>query len=446
MFYRPRESFGKVDVVRCNNFLMHAKGRALLVIVQDAGDAIVASGGRVVVSTNGSEAETVGALVRLILGEGLGTALLAKSASGRKPERQSEAGAHSDARLHLAELRRMRKMETRDLLRSGFGERERRFCARSRVHDLCEIVVLKDEQDIDISGIASGILKALREGEFGSRTPAQEAYLEGVLYEGQMHDPLPAEESASDLVASDLVAGLGEDLVHETYGHVEVWDVRECATLENAFKDVKKIKGRLDLTFWDTRKVGDMRSAFSWTSFDVDVSTWDVSAVTSMLLMFSNTSGFSGDVSEWDVSKVGNMGMLFRNSSIFNGDVSLWDVACVDAMDWMFYGARAFTQDLSRWKVGNVTNMTGMFEGAESFECDLGNWDVSKVRTMKKMFSGATSFMGRGVEKWEPAEGVDVTDMFANAPLVQETTVQWAENLQVPAYGRAPSRLQRGFV
>ena len=93
----------------------------------------------------------------------------------------------------LAELRRMRKLDTRDLLRSDFGERERLFCARSRVHDLCEIVVLKVEQDIDISGIASGILKALREGEFGPRTPAQEAYLKGALYEGQMHDPIPAE-------------------------------------------------------------------------------------------------------------------------------------------------------------------------------------------------------------------------------------------------------------
>ena len=91
-----------------------------------------------------------------------------------------------------------------------------------------------------------------------------------------------------------------------------------------------------------------------------------------------------------------------------------------------------------------------MFEGAESFECDLGRWDVSKVETMKSMFRGAKSFTGRGVEKWEPAEGVDVTDMFDDAlkvpPSVHEAALQWAKNLQVPAYGRAPSRLRRGFV
>jgi hypothetical protein len=235
-----------------------------------------------------------------------------------------------------------------------------------------------------------------------------------------MHDRIPAEESASD-----LVAGLGENLVHEKYGHVEVWDVRDCATLENAFKGVTKIQGRLDLTFWDTRKVKSMSSAFEKTAFDVDVSTWDVSAVTTMSFMFSRATGFSGDVSEWDVSKVSFMGMMFRGASTFNGDVRRWDVARVHDMD-------------------------SMFEGAESFECDLGRWDVSKVKKMKNMFRNATSFKGKGVEKWEPAEGVDVTGMFADAlkvpPSVHEAAKQWAKTPQVPAYGRAPSRLRRGFV
>jgi hypothetical protein len=65
---------------------------------------------------------------------------------------------------------------------------------------------------------------------------------------------------------------------------------------------------------------------------------------------------------------------------------------------------------------------------------------------MKEMFRGAKSFKGRGVEKWKPAEGVTVTDMFADAPSVHEPALEWAKNLQVPAYGRAPSRIRRGFV
>jgi surface protein len=368
----------------------------------------------------------------------------AEEASGQWREEPTVESANNDgadqedAGVDLAELRRMRKMKTRDLLRSETGENVRRFCARSRVHDLCEIVVLEDERDTDISGTATDILLGLRKWP---RTPAQKDYLDGVLAHRQMHDLIPAEESAKD-----LVAGLGEDLVHDKYGHVEVWDVRECITLEGAFEDATKIKRRLDLTFWDTRKVESMSSAFENTSFDVDVSTWDVSAVTTMSFMFSRATDFDGDVSEWDVSNVTFMGMMFQRATAFNGDVTLWDVVRVSDMDSMFKGARAFNQDLSSWKVGNVENMRRMFNGAESFECDLGNWDVSKVKTMKEMFSGATSFTGRGVEKWKPAEGVEVTDMFVGAPLVQETTLQWENKLQVPAYGRAPSRLRRGFV
>jgi surface protein len=306
------------------------------------------------------------------------------------------------------------------------------------VHDLCGIW-LSDERGI--SGTARDILKALGDGEFGPRTSAQAAYLDGALKHRKMYDRIPAEESARV-----LVAGLGEGLVHEKYGHVEVWDVRECATLNEAFKNVTKIKGRLDLTFWDTRKVKSMSNAFEKTSFDVDVSTWDVSAVSSMSIMFERATGFNGDVSEWDVSNVKYMGMMFQNASVFNGDVSRWDVSLVGDMDSMFRGARAFNQDLSRWNVGNVENMSSMFEGAESFECDLGNWDVSKVGTMKSMFRGATSFTGRGVEKWKRGEGVGVTGMFANAPSGQEPASQWASNLQKPSYGRAPSRLRRSFV
>ncbi len=136
------------------------------------------------------------------------------------------------------------------------------------MHDLCEIAI-SDEHDI--SGTATDILQTLRKGDFGTRTPAQEAYLDMVLKGRKMpHSQIPADAA---LALKDFVAGLSEDLVDQTYGHVEVWDVRKCATLKEAFEDATKITRRLDLTFWDTRKVESMSSAFEKTSFDVDVST-----------------------------------------------------------------------------------------------------------------------------------------------------------------------------
>ena len=41
-----------------------------------------------------------------------------------------------------------------------------------------------------------------------------------------------------------------------------------------------------------------------------------------------NDSSFNGDISSWDVSNVTNMGQMFSGSQ-FNGDISNWDVSNV---------------------------------------------------------------------------------------------------------------------
>ena len=52
----------------------------------------------------------------------------------------------------------------------------------------------------------------------------------------------------------------------------------------------------------------------------------------------------------------------------FNGDLSKWDVSNVTNMDSMFHDAESFNGDLSKWNVSNVTNMNDMFRDAESFD------------------------------------------------------------------------------
>ena len=50
---------------------------------------------------------------------------------------------------------------------------------------------------------------------------------------------------------------------------------------------------------------------------------------------------------------------MFWNSS-FNGDISNWDVSNVDNMSMMFKGSK-FNQDISNWKIDKFCNVTGMF-------------------------------------------------------------------------------------
>ena len=91
--------------------------------------------------------------------------------------------------------------------------------------------------------------------------------------------------------------------------------------------------------------------------------------VTYMSCVFCNNSNFNQDISSWDVSNVTSMYSMFESATAFNQDISSWDVSKVNDMEFMFRFATAFNQDLSSWDVSNVTT-------CDSFSDDAPQWTL----------------------------------------------------------------------
>lgn len=160
----------------------------------------------------------------------------------------------------------------------------------------------------------------------------------------------------------------------ETYGNsvVSEWTIEKTFShswmifyLKNLVKDEKPT---IKQTIKPTTK--DMSSLFYNSSFNGNISKWDVSNVEYMDGMFC-CSDFNGNISDWDVSSVTNMALMFSHSK-FNGDIS-------------------------KWNVSKVENMGGMFVFSD-FKGDISNWDISNVRNMNRMFN--YSLLENNLPEW----------------------------------------------
>ena len=106
-----------------------------------------------------------------------------------------------------------------------------------------------------------------------------------------------------------------------------------------------------------------------------DYTTVVTSLVTDMNSMFLSASSFNQDISSWDVSNVTNMSSMFRDAVAFNGNINNWDVSNVTDMSYMFQSAASFNKDLSGWCVTNIATEPSNFDtGATSWTLPKPVW------------------------------------------------------------------------
>jgi surface protein len=111
--------------------------------------------------------------------------------------------------------------------------------------------------------------------------------------------------------------------------------------------------------------VGIFRGA---TSFNYNISGWNVSNILSFELLFEGATSFNQPIGSWDTSSVTNMNSMFSGATSFNQDIGGWDTSSVFGMAFMFNNATAFNQDLTGWCVGNIGALPSNFAtGATNF-------------------------------------------------------------------------------
>jgi surface protein len=112
---------------------------------------------------------------------------------------------------------------------------------------------------------------------------------------------------------------------------------------------------------------------------------------------------------------------MFFGASTFNQDLSRWNITNVVDMAAMFSGARAFNQDISKWVTSAVTNMSQMFDGAVAFDQEIRGWDVTSVTNFFFMFNGATAFAAK--YSTAPAFAITPTAAFFTPPASSDATL-----------------------
>ncbi|NJL13444.1 MAG: BspA family leucine-rich repeat surface protein [Microscillaceae bacterium] len=183
-------------------------------------------------------------------------------------------------------------------------------------------------------------------------------------------------------------------------GDISNWQVGNVSDMSNMF--AAAFSFNQNISAWNVSSVTSMLSMFNnATSFNQELSAWDVSQVSEMGAMFLGATAFnngevgnnsSRSLSNWNtrVQNVSNMGQMFGFASSFNQDISGWDVSNVFRMYLMFGNATAFNQDLSAWDISGIVEDPDVNITDDALTSMLDNTGLSELNYDATLIGWAT--------------------------------------------------------
>jgi surface protein len=161
---------------------------------------------------------------------------------------------------------------------------------------------------------------------------------------------------------------------------VKQWGNIVWSSFQNAFFGCSNLTG----SFTDApnlTNVTNFENLFrNCSSFSANLSSWDVSNITSFngafLIFGGGATAPSTPVSglgSWDMSSARQLGSMLRGQTNYNEDLSSWNVSNVNGISNMFFSATSFDQNLSAWDIASVTSFTNF---AKSTTFSTSNYDA----------------------------------------------------------------------
>jgi len=149
------------------------------------------------------------------------------------------------------------------------------------------------------------------------------------------------------------------------------WDISALSSLDSMFRHAhnKRITG---LQHWDVSHVKTYKHMFALSRLDLTeasanaLDTWDTSAGTCMKGVFMTFSGQVTGLQTWDVSHVHSFEDMFHNACVDltrekRNSLHMWNMSAASNMEYMFAHFKGKVTGLSAWDVSNVTKFYSMF-------------------------------------------------------------------------------------
>ena len=173
---------------------------------------------------------------------------------------------------------------------------------------------------------------------------------------------------------------------------------------------------------WNVSGIEEFDNMFRSTSFNQDISSWDMSSATDIGAMFAFCPSFNQDISGWNVSNVTSFSTLFRQATSFNQNLDSWDVSSGNLFISTFQGSNVTLSTLSSWDMSSATNVTKMYQSALHIHSGISSWDMSNITSISSMFNSSTGVIP-DITGWTTSSFENIGGAFANTNFNQNISV-----------------------